>query len=295
MYCFMMLSNKRGKNEDIENYAQEMILGERKEIIIPKKIWLFWDGEMPLIVSDCLEKVKVIHSDYEVYILNNKNLNQFCDVDFREFHNITYQQKADLIRLNLLYKYGGYWLDASIILYEKIDWIGELMQKNGSEGFAFYRAKNTIIKEFPILENWLLASTQGNIFYNIWFEELKKAIQISPREYIYQIKKQYPNYKDYFQKIGNLEYLVAYVACQKIMRETQVNFTLIDCDKNAFYYQVKAKWMKQKILVNFATNLKPSKMPKLIKLAGKEREYLNKYYKRKKYMKESLLDFRVNI
>ena len=49
-----------------------MILGERKEIIIPKKIWLFWDGEMPLIVSDCLEKVKVIHSDYEVYILNKE-------------------------------------------------------------------------------------------------------------------------------------------------------------------------------------------------------------------------------
>lgn len=291
----MMLSKKRGKNEDIDNYAQEIVLGERKKILIPKIIWLFWDGEMPLIVHDCLEEVKSLHPDYEVHILNNKNLIQFCDIDFTKFNNITYQQKADLIRLSLLYKYGGYWLDASIMLYEKIDWIGELMQKNGSEGFAFYRAKNTLIKEFPVLENWLLASTQGNIFYKIWFEELKKAILMSPKLYIQQIRVNYPDYKDYFQRISNLEYLVAYVACQKIMRETKVDFTLIDCDKNAFYYQVEAKWLKQKILVHFATNHKPTKMPKLIKLAGKERKYLNKYYKRKKYMKESLLDFRVKI
>lgn len=289
----MMSFNFRGKNKEIDNYADLIILGEsKKQIEIPHKIWLFWDGPMPLIVKDCLNKVQLLHPDYKVYILNNQNIKDYCDIDFEAFTSITFQQKADLIRLYLLYHYGGYWLDASILLYEKVDWIAELMQKNGSEAFAYYREKNTTMKNLPVLENWLLVSVKGNQFFEAWLKELIYAISISPKQYITELRKDIPNYHEYFQKIGNLEYLVAYVACQKVMRITPVNFTLINCDENAFYYQVKAKWMKQKILVCMATNLRPNVNPKLIKLAGKERFYLNKYYEKDRYIPGSLLDFK---
>lgn len=53
--------------------------------------------------------------------------------------------------------------------------------------------------------------------------------------YLQEIKETEVNYQDLFQEIGRLEYLVAYVACQKVMRYHLPSMTLINCDKNAFF------------------------------------------------------------
>ena len=129
------------------------------------------------------------------------------------------------------------------------------------------------------------------MFFKSWFEELFKAIELTPKVYIQQIKENKENYQDYFQEIGRLEYLVAYVACQKIMRTTLPSMTLINCDRNAFFYQVKNKWMKEKVLIDLALNYPPVEKPKLIKLAGKERGILSRYYSKKMYFNDSFIDF----
>lgn len=88
----------------------------------------------------------------------------------------------------------------------------------------------------------------------------------TPKLYIQEIRENEPNPKDIFQKIGNLEYLVAYVACQKVIKKYGMpSITLIDCDQNAFFYQVKNRWVKERILIDLAVNTSPMQSPKLIK------------------------------
>ena len=58
----------------------------------------------------------------------------------------------------------SYW-DASIIVYKKLDWIEKLIQQTKTQGFAYYRKKNTTLADFPVIENWLLASVEKNPFY----------------------------------------------------------------------------------------------------------------------------------
>ena len=142
-----------------------------------------------------------------------------------------------------------------------------------------------------MIENWLLASVEKNPFYQLWFDELFKAIDIGPKQYIQYIQATYDNSQDYFQRIGRLEYLVAYVACQKVMRDVAPSMVLINCDKNAFFYQVKNKWVKEKTLIDLAIHESPDEYPNLIKLAGKERQILDKHFARGQYFKHSLLDF----
>ena len=74
------------------------------------------------------------------------------------------------------------------------------------------------------------------------------------------------------------------------MRKDLPSMTLINCDRNAFFYQVKNKWVKEKVLIDFAINYPPTDMPKLIKLAGKERGILSRYYAKAMYFKGSFLD-----
>lgn len=279
-------------NNKIDNYAGMLVFNPLEKMIeLPKKIWIYWEGSFPDFVEKCVENIRVKNPSYEVYLLNTENVSLYSQIDFSQLMDATPQQKADLLRFDLLYHHGGIWLDASIIVYESLDWIENIMQKNKTEVFAYYRRKNTTNVNYPVLENWLLAGVENNLFFKNWFDELYLAIQKTPKIYIQEIKNTEKNTKDIFQRISNLEYLVAYVACQKVLRENFPSITLIDCDENAFYYQVKNRWVKEKILIDMAVNYPAEEYPKLIKLAGKERNYLCKYYDKGMYFKDSYIDF----
>ncbi|APR69439.1 glycosyltransferase family 32 protein [Acinetobacter haemolyticus] len=290
---YTMYSNKkRGVNAAIDNEADLIVLNPTiTDVAIPKKIWMYWEGPLAGFVKECVEQVKKTNPDYEVHFLTPDTVKNFCDIDFGRFPKATPQQKADLLRFELIYQYGGIWLDASIIVYESLDWIQDLVKKTQTNSFAYYRAKNTTLKASPVLENWLLASAEKNPFFKYWFDELVTAIELSPKAYLQKLKETEPDCQDLFQHIGRLEYLVAYVACQKVMRNHLPSMCLINCDKNALYFQVKHQWIKEKVLIDMAIHHSPTEMPKLIKLAGKERKTLSHYYKKGMYLEGSLLDF----
>lgn len=289
---YTLYSNKkRGVNPAIDNEADLIVLNPTiPDAVIPKKIWMYWEGPLAGFVEKCVEQVKKTNPDYEVHFLTPDTVKNFCDIDFGRFPKATPQQKADLLRFELIYQYGGIWLDASTIVYESLDWIQALVKNTQTHSFAYYRAKNTTIKNFPVLENWLLASAAKNPFFEYWFDELVTAIELSPKAYLQKLKETEPNYQDLFQHIGRLEYLVAYVACQKVMRQHLPSMCLINCDKNALYFQVKHQWVKEKVLIDMAIHHPPAEMPKLIKLAGKERKTLSHYYEKGMYLEGSLLD-----
>lgn len=277
--------------KDLNNYAGLLSFNPQEvDAVLPKKIWVYWEGKCPKLVKKCLAKIKQQHVDYEFFILNHENITQFCDIDWTKFKKITPQQKADLIRFHLMYVYGGIWLDASILLYEHLDWIQGLLTKTKTQSFAFYRAKNTTQQDYPVLENWLLAAVPQQKFFKMWFDELAQAIVETPQHYIQQIKQNNPLSDELFQEIGNLEYLVAYVACQKVMRKEMPSIAVLNCDENALGFQVKNRWVKEKTLIELALDERPQPIPYLIKLTKKERTYLNKYYEKGRYFKNTLLD-----
>ena len=87
---------------------------------IPKIIWTFWDSDdIPFVVQECIETWVQTNPDYIINILSRSTLHKFLPNNnvFSFRHCINNIQKAtDFIRLQLLYKYGGFWLDATIIL-----------------------------------------------------------------------------------------------------------------------------------------------------------------------------------
>jgi hypothetical protein len=284
----------RSQNKDIDNNAGLITinpLNESKLSHLPKIIWMYWEGNQSALLKACIQRIRDLHPDYTIHFLSPENISLYSQLDFSDevIQKVTAQQRADLIRFDLIYQHGGIWLDASTLVYEKLHWIDELIQRTHTQSFAYYRAKNTSNLNYPVIENWLLASTQNNIFYRYWGDELYQALKIGPKNYVAEIKKQ-SNSTDIFQRIGRLEYLIAYVVCQKVMREYPVSMTFIDCDQNAFLYQVSNQWVKEKIAIDMAVNLAPQGIPRLIKLAGKERKALEAIYAKSQYLPKSLID-----
>ena len=90
---------------------------------VPKIIWAFWEGKMPPFVCRCFQEFRERNSDYLMVVMNRRNVKQYTAVDLSKFPrtNDSIQRFTDAVRLHVLAEYGGFWLDASIILQTSLN------------------------------------------------------------------------------------------------------------------------------------------------------------------------------
>ncbi len=88
-----------------------------------KKIWICWlQGieNSPHIVKKCFQSIKENLFDNEIILIDNKNISnyvQFPDYIMKKWKKgmISNTHLTDLLRLELLTRYGGIWLDATVL------------------------------------------------------------------------------------------------------------------------------------------------------------------------------------
>lgn len=266
---------------------------------IPKKIWIYWDdvGNMPLLVEKCIEKISYLNDDFEIIFLSENNIDYYIPT-IHKFNFPKIQHKSDYIRLYLLSKYGGVWIDSSIIFYKPLDFFIKMMKEKKSNFFAFYNERRTKDEEFPIIENWFLVASRNHEFISYWLLEYEFALKIGARNYIKFIGKNHP---EFFHNIDNseLDYMFNYICAQKVLRKYSADYVFLSCDDTAFYYHYTGSWrfmllgLKSFHYTNLIKTLtifrKPKKNPILIKLVAGDRYQINSIILEKNYNNNTLL------
>eukprot|EP00930_Biecheleria_cincta_P018175 TRINITY_DN14248_c0_g1_i1.p1 TRINITY_DN14248_c0_g1~~TRINITY_DN14248_c0_g1_i1.p1 ORF type:complete len:525 (+),score=118.64 TRINITY_DN14248_c0_g1_i1:24-1598(+) len=117
------------RHKFVRNSTDAYPAGQAVEI--PKILWSFWEvrpTSEPIIqdfVKLCTSTWSLNNPNWEVRILNTTTVKKWLGPsDLPEgFDNLSVQlaHKADIIRLALLAKYGGVWLDATSILLQPLD------------------------------------------------------------------------------------------------------------------------------------------------------------------------------
>ena len=143
-------------------------------------IWLCWlqgYDQAPLLVQKCRDSIFRHNPDMNIIIVDNSNLEQY--VQFPDYINqkhedgiIPHAHYADLIRISLLEKYGGTWIDATTYMTDSLpDYITD------SELFCF--------KTFPYgkcyASNWFISAQPNNpiiqqmksLLFEYWEKESK--------------------------------------------------------------------------------------------------------------------------
>lgn len=126
-------------------------------------MWLQGETKAPKIVKSCWESIRR-HSDKELVILDADNISQWIDLP----ENFLYRWRkgkikachvADLCRVELLWKYGGYWMDATDYMCHPMP---EFIDKEpffmymGDEEWHFF-IQNCFIRAYahhPIMGAW---------------------------------------------------------------------------------------------------------------------------------------------
>ena len=89
---------------------------------------LWWQGivKCPSIIKVCVDSVKKNAKEHPVYLIDKYNISSFIEVP--EFmlegvanKRIELPNFSDWVRASLLSKYGGYWIDATTIMFDQVD------------------------------------------------------------------------------------------------------------------------------------------------------------------------------
>lgn len=138
---------------------------------LPKKIWFLWlqgFDNMPYLVQKCWTSWQYHNSDWEITFLDKENIYEYIDIKSvledrtTRIYPVT---QSEIIRINLLEKYGGVWVDATCFCQQPLDnWIYDYLD---SGFFAFNRPGKD-----RMLSSWFLAATPYNKLVKIYCKEV---------------------------------------------------------------------------------------------------------------------------
>mmetsp|Transcript_87932 Transcript_87932/g.188613 ORF Transcript_87932/g.188613 Transcript_87932/m.188613 type:complete len:544 (-) Transcript_87932:240-1871(-) len=153
---------------------------------IPKIIWSYWinmpgknDSDrtkdtIPQFIDICTASWKKLNPGYKVHVLNDTTMWEFVNRSElpKQFDQLMIQHKSDAIRLALLARHGGIWIDASTILVKPLE---QILGSNPSDERTFFelngqptRHVNAMDYEKRVdwkyhhIENWFFASPPGD-------------------------------------------------------------------------------------------------------------------------------------
>ena len=158
-------------------------------------IWLYWE-EMPNTkkygyLHLCYKTIQKHCKDCNVHLLNEKTVYNYLPElknDPNLFNYCSIPQKADYIRLFLLYKYGGIWLDSDVIVFKSLYELFEVLKNYDFIGFGcHFKNCNINTVGFPNPANWVLGSKKEGILIKRCFNKARDILINNP----YLLKKKY--------------------------------------------------------------------------------------------------------
>lgn len=138
-------------------------------VSVPKVIWLLWlQGwdQVPDMVQACRTSWTNRNPGWKVWLLDQAMLDTFIpSTQLKRImsSNAPREALSDLVRLELLHRYGGVWADATTICAKPLDdWLDEYTR----EGFfAFDRPRPD-----RMISTWFLAAHKGSYIVESWRE-----------------------------------------------------------------------------------------------------------------------------
>lgn len=236
-----------------------ILLSRKKYYVIPKKIWTFWDGEPPEIVKTCMDSWRKHCPGYQITLLNKEStphINQY-----KRAHDMI-QRYSDFVRIDVLSKEGGIWIDASTYLNGPLDWV-----HTGHEFVGFSMEPYEARDDWPGLENWFLAASPDSQFIKDWYEEFKK---INDYEKIEDYLADVTNQGIDFTRLNGF-YLVQHVAAQKCIQTKQYDISAMSAKQDAFRYLFDHEWDSKPAMEKACRGEYADQ--KIIKMRGNERPH----------------------
>ena len=164
-----------------------------------KIIWAFWDtSPLPNLVQKCINSWRVHLTNWEIIILSTETLNSYISLDELPptFAELSSPFKSDLLRLLLLKNYSGVWLDSSLFVLDKFDWLDDHIKRKRITHFTGFK-----LRRKKYFESWFIAAPAvQDPMISKWYTMLKDVASLHPRytDHECYLRKSYTSRPSYF-------------------------------------------------------------------------------------------------
>lgn len=147
--------------------ASSYNITNRTTLPVDSKIWIcWWQGieNAPTLVQRCYNSVKYYLSDWNIIVITQDNYKEYVNfpdyiIDKWKSGIISYTHFSDLLRLELLFNYGGLWLD-STVLCTSADIPKSVLESN----LFFYQClKPGADGHTTVMSSWLMYAKPNNM------------------------------------------------------------------------------------------------------------------------------------
>jgi hypothetical protein len=146
---------------------------------INKTIWMLWfQGweSAPWLIQNARKSWEIHNTNWNIIFLDEKNIYNYLDnIDFiMKRPDIHLATKADYIRLALLSKYGGVWVDANVVCLQALDkWIHKALDTVGVWMYHGNSLRVTLDKGCAV---WFIASLKSNKLIEKWLKAMTEYL-----------------------------------------------------------------------------------------------------------------------
>jgi hypothetical protein len=245
---------------------------------IPKVLWTYWNQSDPdAFVRQCLQSWRHHCSDFSLRLVHPGNLHEYvAEEDLPESFDALHPTKqSDWLRLYLVHRHGGYWLDATTVLTRPIGWLDALRQHHRAGFVGFYLEGFTHDPAYPVVESWAFGAPAGDEFVRAWQKEFHHAlIEIGTPAYLERLRADRDGGAELLQGIADPAYLLIHVAAQKVLRRHNAcRLAVLKAEDTAFFYQNALGWKWFLLYPRLCLTPDNAAPAPLIKLRGGERRH----------------------
>jgi len=252
---------------------------------IPRRVWSYWhDDRPPEVVRRCVAQWRRLNPGYEVHLLSARTVADFLPDAPAGLARLGIPKQSDWIRLALLARHGGIWLDSSIILTEPLDWMLHKQQASGAQYLGFYLDRYAAGDARPLVDSWAMAAPAASPFVLDWLALFRAQVvegeggTDGTAAYLQSLRAQ-GRFDDVVQKIGSPAYHTVHVCAQDLLqrRPGAWRLLLLRAEDSAYALQARSRWKRRRLYLHLLLNPVPVPCTPLVKLRGGERRKLEPY------------------
>lgn len=257
---------------------------------IPPILWAYWRGTPPLLVRRCITQWQRLHPHFSVRVLDERSVLRYLPELPAALEGASPAKQSDWVRLELLLRHGGIWLDASTVLTRALDWVIEEQARTSADFVGYYLQRFTRVAQRPVVENWFMAAPPGSPFIaDLQREFTDEVVPRSGEQYIDRLRAQ-GLYEQAVQRIEPAAYLSMHLALQAIvLRGGRYRLSLACAEDGPFLYHRLGRWSRTALKLRLFFAQASGPVPPLVKLRAPDRRRLDEYLSRGLYLPGSLV------
>lgn len=149
--------------KDVLHTSPEDVPGREKIFTL----WLQGEENAPRLVRNCFERMRRYCGDRELIVLDADKLKEYTDLPgyiWRKYDEgkISRAQFSDICRLDLLFRYGGFWIDSTCYM------TGPIPSLVTDSDFFVYMAGNRVKWNYGFIQSCFIRARKGCWLVSVW-------------------------------------------------------------------------------------------------------------------------------